>query len=175
MCSKTVICDNRFKRRNCATMFVPIRRDPPIFRESFSDASALQKNVKYRGSASFSCVETKREINLVFAMKSIFISSANSDTDGSEMDRINWKQQNFCSFSPWFLFFPLLLFDYIFVLVSFYRLAMFKSIVTNCWRLRLQRSLNASSHVWRISLRRRHEPMRAFNVLQYRDEHRRSE
>lgn len=75
-------------------MFVPIRRDPPIFRESFSDTSALQKNVKYRGSASFSCVETKREINLVFAMKSIFISSANSDTDGSEMKWIELIENN---------------------------------------------------------------------------------
>lgn len=29
-------------------MFVPIRRDPIMFREAYSDASALQKNVKYR-------------------------------------------------------------------------------------------------------------------------------
>lgn len=29
-------------------MFVPIRRDPIVFRESFSDASALQKNVRKR-------------------------------------------------------------------------------------------------------------------------------
>lgn len=33
-------------------MFVPIRRDPIMFRESFSDASALQKNVKYRVNIS---------------------------------------------------------------------------------------------------------------------------
>lgn len=36
------------KKVNCAAMFVPIRRDPIMFRESFSDASTLQKNVKYR-------------------------------------------------------------------------------------------------------------------------------
>lgn len=58
----------------CATMFVPIRREPIMFRESFSDASALQKNVKYcenfqlRGS--FSC---RLNVKLIeYAMKSIF-------------------------------------------------------------------------------------------------------
>lgn len=35
-------------------MFVPVRRDPVVFRESFSDASTLQKNVRAeRGNFSF--------------------------------------------------------------------------------------------------------------------------
>lgn len=40
-------------------MFVPIRRDPIVFREAFSDASALQKNVNIKSEKQFlTCVVT---------------------------------------------------------------------------------------------------------------------
>lgn len=77
-------------------MFVPIRRDPPIFRESYSDASALQKNVNYSGSSSLSFVEivvkTKvdRMCNCVVVSDAIYFrSNTKIVTDGREIDQIN--------------------------------------------------------------------------------------
>lgn len=59
-----VIIELNLIRLQVATMFVPIRRDPVVFRESFSDASALQKNVrKKRENFPFLAIESISEIN----------------------------------------------------------------------------------------------------------------
>lgn len=73
-------------------MFVPIRRDP-VFHQSYSDASSLQKNVKFfERDKSLNCVwkfAVDRTRNSAYAAKSIFVGKNSlSETDGSEVRSI---------------------------------------------------------------------------------------
>lgn len=60
-------------------MFVPIRRDPIVFRAAFSDASALQKNVNIESEKQFlTCVVTSIVILIARTTRNLFSGSLRS-------------------------------------------------------------------------------------------------
>lgn len=79
-------------------MFVPIRRDP-VFHQSYSDASSLQKNVKFFWrDKSLNCVESCSRSNAKFSLRGeiYFRRQKQFVRDRWQRSQINLiEQQNF--------------------------------------------------------------------------------